>query len=83
MSVTEHEANNSVMFVSDKLWSGLGGEEKQWVRAAAEEVSRTQPVKAFDLEHQRCFRRTLHYYSRYGKVELEVEHPSPSFCGPV
>jgi len=28
---------------------------------------------AFDLEHQRCFRRTLHYYSRYGKVEIEVE----------
>jgi len=28
---------------------------------------------AFDLEKQRCFRRTLHYYSRYGKVEIEAE----------
>lgn len=27
----------------------------------------------FDLEHQRCFRKTLHYYSRYGKVEIEAE----------
>jgi cysteine dioxygenase len=24
---------------------------------------------AFDLENQRCFRRTLSYYSRYGRVE--------------
>jgi cysteine dioxygenase len=29
---------------------------------------------AFDLEHQRCFRRTLSYFSRYGKVEAEAGH---------
>ena len=52
MSVTEHEANNSVMFISDKLWSTLSEQEKQWVRTAAEEVSKTQPKTAFDLEHQ-------------------------------
>jgi tripartite ATP-independent transporter DctP family solute receptor len=52
MSVTEHEANNSVMFVSDKLWSSLGDEQKQWVQTAADEVARTQPKTAFDLEHQ-------------------------------
>lgn len=28
---------------------------------------------AFDLEHQRCYRRTLHYDTRYGKAEVEVE----------
>ncbi len=28
---------------------------------------------AFDLEKQRCYRRTLSYFSQYGKVELEVE----------
>ena len=28
----------------------------------------------FDLEHQRCFRKTLTYFSRYGKVEVEAEH---------
>ncbi len=28
---------------------------------------------AFDLDQQHCYRRTLTYYSRYGKVELEVE----------
>lgn len=29
---------------------------------------------AFDLEHQRCFRRTLSYFTRYGKLEAEVAH---------
>jgi cysteine dioxygenase len=28
---------------------------------------------AFDLEHQRCSRKTLSFYSRYGKVELETD----------
>ena len=32
---------------------------------------------AFDLENQRCFRRTLNFYSRYGKVELEAEQKQP------
>lgn len=32
---------------------------------------------AFDLGNQRCFRRTLSYYSRYGKVEIDVPHPTP------
>jgi len=32
---------------------------------------------AFDLEHQRCFRRTLNFYSRYGTVELEAEQKQP------
>jgi cysteine dioxygenase len=29
---------------------------------------------AFDLEHQRCFRRVLSYFSRFGKVEAETAH---------
>jgi cysteine dioxygenase len=29
----------------------------------------------FDLEKQKCFRKTLNYFSRYGKVEVEVEVP--------
>jgi tripartite ATP-independent transporter DctP family solute receptor len=52
MSLTEHEANNSVIWVSDKLWSSLSAEQKQWVQAAADEVARTEPAKAFELEHQ-------------------------------
>jgi tripartite ATP-independent transporter DctP family solute receptor len=50
MSVTEHEANHSVLFVSDKLWASLGAEQKKWVQAAAEEFNRVQPAKAFAME---------------------------------
>jgi TRAP-type transport system periplasmic protein len=56
LSISEHEANNSVVWISDKLWSGLSTEQKQWVRAAADEVNRVQPGKAFDLEHQSATR---------------------------
>src|SRR5256886_5127535 len=35
LSITEHEANNALVFVSDKLWQSLSGEQKQWVTAAA------------------------------------------------
>ena len=52
MSVTEHEANNSVLFVSEKVWNSLGEEQRKWLQAAADEVARTQPKIAFDLEHQ-------------------------------
>ena len=51
LSITEHEANNALVFVSDKLWQSLSAEQKQWVQAAANEVSAKEPAKAFDLEH--------------------------------
>jgi tripartite ATP-independent transporter DctP family solute receptor len=52
LSMTEHEANNSLVWVSDKLWQSLTPEQKGWVQAAADEVNKTQPAKALDLEHQ-------------------------------
>ena len=52
MSMTEHEANNSVIWVSDKVWASLTPEQRGWVQAAADEVSRTQPQKALALEHE-------------------------------
>jgi TRAP-type transport system periplasmic protein len=51
LSLTEHEANNSVLFVSDKVWSSLTAEQKGWMQAAADEVSKNQPAAAFKLEH--------------------------------
>jgi TRAP-type C4-dicarboxylate transport system substrate-binding protein len=51
MSLTEHEANNSLIWVSDKLWNSLSDEQKGWVQAAADEVSKTQPAQALKLEH--------------------------------
>jgi TRAP-type transport system periplasmic protein len=50
LSITEHEANNALVFVSDKLWQSLSAEQKQWVATAANEISAKEPAKAFDLE---------------------------------
>ena len=52
MSMTQHEANNSFVWVSDKLWQTLSAEQKGWVQAAADEVNKLQPAKALDLETQ-------------------------------
>ena len=51
MSLTEHEANNNVIWVSDKVWNSLNDEQKGWVQGAADEVSKVMPEKAFGLEH--------------------------------
>jgi TRAP-type C4-dicarboxylate transport system substrate-binding protein len=52
LSMTEHEANNSLVWISDKLWASLTAEQKGWVQEAANEVAKVQPAKALDLEHQ-------------------------------
>src|SRR5208282_1861835 len=51
VSMSEHEANNSVIWVSDKLWRSLSAEQQGWVQAAADEVARTEPAKAVMLDH--------------------------------
>ena len=50
LSITEHEANNNCIWVSDKTWNSLSAQEKEWVQAAAEEVSRKEPAMALKLE---------------------------------
>ncbi len=50
MSVTEHEANHSVLFVSGKLWSSLNDEQKKWLQQAADDMNKVQPAKAFEME---------------------------------
>jgi tripartite ATP-independent transporter DctP family solute receptor len=52
LSMTEHEANNSLVWISDKLWNSLTPEQQGWVQAAADEVNKSQPAKAVELEHQ-------------------------------
>src|SRR4051812_41146309 len=52
MSVTEHEANHSVLFISDKAWSALTDEQKKWVQQAADDMNKVQPAKAFEMENE-------------------------------
>ena len=46
LSMTEHEANNNCIWVSDKTWNSLTDEQKGWVQAAADEVGKTEPALA-------------------------------------
>ena len=50
LNLTEHEANNALVFVSDKAWQSFSAEQKQWVQKAADEISQKEPAKAFELE---------------------------------
>ncbi|HEY7252847.1 MAG TPA: TRAP transporter substrate-binding protein [Methylomirabilota bacterium] len=52
LSLTQHEANNNAIWVSEKAWNSLSEQEKKWVQAAAEEVGRTEPAKALALEQE-------------------------------
>jgi tripartite ATP-independent transporter DctP family solute receptor len=50
MSMTEHEANNGFIWVSDKTWNSLTPQQQQWVQASADEVAKREPMMALKLE---------------------------------
>ena len=50
LNMTEHEANNAILWISDKLWQSLSADQKKWVLAAGKDVSTQEPKKAFALE---------------------------------
>jgi tripartite ATP-independent transporter DctP family solute receptor len=50
LSMTEHEANNNCIWVSQKTWDSLTPQQQGWVQAAADEVSRKEPAMALKLE---------------------------------
>jgi TRAP-type C4-dicarboxylate transport system substrate-binding protein len=50
LSMTEHEANNAIVWISDKLWQSLSADQKQWVLTSARDVSTQEPKRAFELE---------------------------------
>jgi tripartite ATP-independent transporter DctP family solute receptor len=52
MSLTGHEANANLLWVSGKLWDALTAEQKTWVEAAANEVATKEPALAVALEHK-------------------------------
>jgi len=50
LSMTEHEANNNCIWVSDKTWNSFTAEQKAWVQAAADEVAKKEPALGLKLE---------------------------------
>src|ERR1700722_18337318 len=52
MSLSQHEANNNIIWVSDKVWNSLSDEQKGWVQGAADAVAQIEPGRALDLEHE-------------------------------
>jgi tripartite ATP-independent transporter DctP family solute receptor len=52
MSLTGHEANANLLWVSGKLWDSLTAEQKGWVEGAANEVATKEPALAVALEHK-------------------------------
>ena len=52
MSMTEHEANNSLVWVSEKTWNSFTDEQKKWVETAANEVAKQEPPYAIRLEKE-------------------------------
>jgi len=50
LSITEHEANNAIVWVSDKAWKGLSDDRKKWVLESGRDVTMQEPKKAFELE---------------------------------
>src|SRR4051812_2419617 len=50
LSISEHEANNAILWISDRLWQSLSADQKNWVLAAGRDVSAMEPPRAFELE---------------------------------
>jgi tripartite ATP-independent transporter DctP family solute receptor len=50
LSMTEHEANNNCLWVSQKTWDSLTPQQQGWVQAAADEISKKEPAMALKLE---------------------------------
>jgi tripartite ATP-independent transporter DctP family solute receptor len=50
LNITQHEANNNCLWVSDKTWNSLNDQEKKWVQEAADEISKREPALALKLE---------------------------------
>jgi TRAP-type transport system periplasmic protein len=52
LSMSEHEANNAILWISDRLWQSLSADQKQWVLTAGRDVSTQEPKRGFELERQ-------------------------------
>lgn len=52
MSMSEHEGNTQIIWVTEKAWNSLSEEEKGWVEAAADEVKTKASRAGFESKLQ-------------------------------
>src|SRR3989441_12580004 len=50
LNMTQHEANNNCLWVSDKAWNSFSADEKKGAQESPEEVIGGDPARAFKLE---------------------------------
>src|SRR5256885_14199594 len=48
LNITEHEANNALVYISAKAWQSFSPEQKQWEQAAADEISARDTTEGFE-----------------------------------
>ncbi len=52
MSMTEHEGNTQIIWVTDRAWNGMSEVEKGWVQTAADAVKTTASERGFEWERE-------------------------------
>lgn len=50
LSKTNHEANNTQYWISDKMWNSLNSSERQWITGGFAEVQRVAPPQALKAD---------------------------------
>ena len=88
LSMTEHEANNNCIWVSDKTWNSLSAEQKQWVQAAADEVAqdragawRSSSRRIRPTSSRRSASRSSRTSTRAGFMKAAHADPGPARRG--
>ena len=69
LTMTEHEANNNCIWVSDKTWNSLNEEQQGWVMAAAAEVAKSEP--ATGAQARSGFRREAREDGRHHQRKVD------------
>ena len=73
LSLTEHEANNAALFVSDKAWSEPDRRtEEMGAGARPTKSSKNEPAAAFKLEHEALARSSRRSASRSSRTSTRA-----------
>jgi tripartite ATP-independent transporter DctP family solute receptor len=88
LSMTEHEANNAILYISDKLWKSLSADQKKWCSKPAAtsrrrsrrrpSSSRTPPLPSSRRSASRSSRASTSPASRRSPIRCWTSSPRSS-----